>query len=90
MNIEKYLILNKYLLSLFGISDFKELQEKLESAPVGLDTDGRSHFINVLRSSFEGLQKDRLPEEALLKKRGKMGQKRGLRLTLNKKTGDRD
>ena len=30
MNIEKYLVLNKYLLSLFGVSDFKDLQEKLK------------------------------------------------------------
>ena len=28
--IEKYLILNKYLLSLFGVSDFRDLQEKLK------------------------------------------------------------
>jgi len=30
MNIEEYLVLNKYLLSLFGVSDFKDLQEKLK------------------------------------------------------------
>ncbi len=29
MNIEKYLALKKYLLSLFGVSDFRDLQEKL-------------------------------------------------------------
>ena len=27
MNIEKYLVLNKYLLSLLGVSDFKDLKE---------------------------------------------------------------
>jgi len=27
MMIEKYLILNKYLLSLFGVNDFRDLQE---------------------------------------------------------------
>lgn len=48
MNIEKYLVLNKYLLSLFGVSDFRDLQEKLKDAPVGVDSDGRSYFINVL------------------------------------------
>ncbi len=53
MNIEKYLILNKYLLSLFGVSDFRDLQEKLKDAPVGVNSDGRSNFVNVLRSSFE-------------------------------------
>ena len=67
MNIEKYLLLNKYLLSLFGVSDFRELQEKLRDAPVGVDSDGRSHFINVLRSSFENLQKDKLPEDILFR-----------------------
>lgn len=66
MNIEKYLILNKYLLSLFGVSDFKDLQEKLKDAPVTVDSDGRSYFINILRSSFEGLRKDLLSEETLL------------------------
>lgn len=67
MNIEKYLVLYKYLLSLFGIGDFRDLQEKLKDAPVGVDSDGRSHFVNILRSSFEGLRKDILPQETLLK-----------------------
>ena len=67
MNIEKYLVLNKYLLSLFGVSDFKDLQEKLKDAPVTVDSDGRSYFVNILRSSFEGLRKDILPEETLLR-----------------------
>ncbi|HEX9665865.1 MAG TPA: hypothetical protein VGA95_04820 [Thermodesulfobacteriota bacterium] len=44
MNIEKYLALNKYLLSLFGVDDFKELQENLKDAPVDFDSDGRSHL----------------------------------------------
>ena len=62
MNIEKYLILNNYLLSLFGVSDFRDLQQKLKDAPVGVDSDGRSHFVNALRSSLENLQKDKLPD----------------------------
>jgi len=64
MNIEKYFVLNKYLLSLFGVSDFRDLQEKLKDAPVGVDSDGRSYFINVLRSSFENLKQ---PEDLLLR-----------------------
>lgn len=67
MNIEKYLILNKYLLSLFGVNDIRDLQQKLKDAPVGVDSDGRSHFVNVLRSSLENLQKDKLSEDALLR-----------------------
>ncbi|MHB1664140.1 MAG: DEAD/DEAH box helicase family protein [bacterium] len=51
MEIEKYLVLNKYLLSLFGTSEFKELQEKLKNAPLGNDSDGKSYFINFLYSS---------------------------------------
>ncbi len=56
MKIEKYLILNKYLLSLFGVSEFRDLQEKLKDAPTGVDSDGRSHFVNVLHSSLEELK----------------------------------
>lgn len=66
MTIEKYLVLNKYLLSLFGLSDFKDLQTKMRDAPSGVDSDGRSHFVNILRSSFDGLRKDRLPADDLL------------------------
>ena len=66
MNIEKYLVLNKYLLSLFGAIEFKELQEKLKDVKEGVDSDGRSHFVNVLRS-LEGLQRDKLSEDDLLK-----------------------
>ena len=63
MNIEKYLVLNKYLLSLFGVSDFKDFQEKLKDAQVGVDTNGRSRFINILCSSFEKLK---ISEDTLL------------------------
>lgn len=50
MNIEKYLVLNKYLLSLFGISDIKELLNELKNKSEGVDSDGRSYFVNALRS----------------------------------------
>ena len=62
MNIEKYLVLNKYLLSLFGASDFRDLQVKLRDVSPGADSNGRSYFVNTLRS-LEGL---RLSEGALL------------------------
>jgi hypothetical protein len=64
MNIEKYLVLNKHLLSLFGVDNTKELQGKIKDAPVGTDTDGKTHFSNVLRSSLERLK---LPEDVLLR-----------------------
>jgi hypothetical protein len=52
MKIEKYFILNKYLLSLFGVSDFKDLQQKLKDAQEGIDSDGKTHFVNILISAF--------------------------------------
>jgi len=64
MNIEKHLVLNKYLLFLFGVGDFRDLQEKLKDARVDVDSDGRSNFINVLRSSFENIK---IPEDILLR-----------------------
>jgi superfamily II DNA or RNA helicase len=50
MNIEKYFVLFKYLLNLFGVNDFKGLQERLRNTPEGVDSDGRSYFMNVLKS----------------------------------------
>lgn len=64
MSIEKYLVLNKYLLSLFGVNDFRDLQEKMKDAPVGIDSDGRTHFVNILRSSFDN---KKIPEITLLR-----------------------
>jgi len=55
LKIEKYLILNKYLLSLFGVSDFKDLQIKLRDIKEGTDSDGQSYFVNILLS-LEGLK----------------------------------
>jgi hypothetical protein len=49
MNIEKYLILNKYLLSLFGVRDIRDLLNELKDKSEGTDSDGRSYFVNALR-----------------------------------------
>jgi uncharacterized protein with HEPN domain len=38
------------ILSLFGVGDFKDLQEKLKDAPVDVDIDGRTYFVNILHS----------------------------------------
>jgi len=62
MNIEKYLILNNYLLSLFGVSDIKDLLNELKNKSEGIDSDGRSHFVNALRS----LEKLKIPADTLL------------------------
>ncbi|MEM3845251.1 MAG: hypothetical protein QXU98_06070 [Candidatus Parvarchaeota archaeon] len=63
MNIEKYLILNKYFLSLFGVSKTKDLLSKLKDVKESFDSDGRSYFINTLRG-FENLK---ISEDNLLR-----------------------
>jgi len=55
MKIEKYLVLNKYFLSLFGVNDFKDLQLKLKDIKEEIDNEGHSYFLNVLLS-MEGLK----------------------------------
>ena len=52
MFIEKYFVLNKYFLSLFGAKDFSDIAEKLKNAEWNIDNDGRSYFYNVLFSAF--------------------------------------
>lgn len=63
MNIEKYLVLNKYLLSLFGYSEAKELFNKLRDINEGVDSDGRSYFVNALR----GIENLKILKDALLR-----------------------
>jgi hypothetical protein len=46
--LEKYLVLNKYFLNLFGFSEFDELREKLKDTQEGFDAIGRSYFVDVL------------------------------------------
>jgi len=62
MNIEKYLILNKYLLSLFGVRDIRDLLNELKNKSEGIDSDGRSYFVNAL----QGIEKLKIPSEALV------------------------
>ena len=47
MNIEKYLVLNKYLLSLLGVSEFKDLQDKLK------DVNDKDNYLEVLLIYFD-------------------------------------
>ncbi|MDD5689829.1 MAG: restriction endonuclease subunit R, partial [Caldisericia bacterium] len=46
MNIEKYLVLNKYLLSLLGVSEFKDLQDKMK------DVNDKDNYLEVLLIYF--------------------------------------
>jgi len=62
MPIEKYLVLNKYLLSQFGVSDIKDLLDDLKDKNEGIDSDGRSYFVKSL-IGLDGLQ---LSRDALL------------------------
>ncbi len=63
MGIEKYLVLNKYLLSLFGVKDIRDLLNKLKDKKEGIDSDGRSYFVNALIGS----QNLNIPYDTLLK-----------------------
>ncbi len=63
MKIEKYLILNKYFLSLFGVRDFRDLQLKLKDTKEGTDSDGKTHFVNALI----GLAKLKINKDDLLR-----------------------
>jgi len=53
--IEKYLVLNKYMLSLFGVNEFRDLQLKLRDVQEGTDNNNRSYFVNTLMA-LEGLK----------------------------------
>jgi len=48
MQLEKYLVLNKYFLNIFGFNDFSELREKLKDTEESYDSEGRSYFVDVL------------------------------------------
>lgn len=48
MRLEKYLVLNKYLLSLFGATSISDLREELKNKKEGFDNDGRSFFVDTL------------------------------------------
>jgi len=48
MRLEKYLILNKYLLSLFGAESISNLREELKNKKEGFDNDGKSFLVDVL------------------------------------------
>jgi len=48
MKLEKYFILNKYLLSLVGYSSFSELRNIIKDREVGFENDGKSYFLSAL------------------------------------------
>jgi len=57
MSIEKYLVLNKYMLSLLGVDDFKDLQDVFKNAPLGVDLNsGKTHFRELLENAFQGIK----------------------------------
>jgi len=57
MSIEKYLVLNKYMLSLLGVDDFKDLQDVFKNAPLGVDLNsGKTHFRELLENAFQRIK----------------------------------
>jgi len=48
VKLEKYFILNKYLLFLFGYSSFSELRNVIKDREVGFENDGKSYFLSAL------------------------------------------
>ena len=48
MKLEKYLVLNKYLLSLFGANSISDLRKELRNKPEGFENNGRSDFMSSL------------------------------------------
>jgi len=46
--LERYLVLNKYFLNLFGFNKFSDLKEKLKDAGESSDPNGRSYFVDAL------------------------------------------
>jgi len=63
MKLEKYFILNKYLLSLFGYSSFSELRNVIKDREVGFENDGKSYFLSALM----GMQDMKISSEELTK-----------------------
>lgn len=48
MNLEKHLILNKFLLHLVGYSEFDQLREDFNQTPEGFDAAGNSYVLHAL------------------------------------------
>jgi len=63
-NIEKHLVINKYLLSLFGVTEFKSMQSELANTQTEIDSEGRTHFSRRI-NSFSRINREKLPEEKL-------------------------
>lgn len=63
MHLEKYLVLNKYLLSLFGADNISDLREKLKDTKEGFDEGGKSYFADFLL----GLENLKIPPEDILR-----------------------
>jgi hypothetical protein len=63
MKLENCLVLNKYLLNLFGFDSFDDFREKLKDQKEGFDNEGKSYFIDVI-IGFPNLK---IPQDVLLK-----------------------
>ena len=50
--LENYLVLNKYMYSLFGKTNFQSIRSLLKSQPEGLNEQGRYFFTDALKSNI--------------------------------------
>ncbi|BBL63941.1 hypothetical protein [Methanosarcina mazei] len=48
--LDDHLVLNSYMLNLFGMKNFKELKEILKQTEEGFDEEGRSYMFHALYS----------------------------------------
>jgi len=62
MNLERSLVLNRYLHSLFGAERFDELRRALKEQEEGTGPDGRSRFFHVL-AGRSGLNPSSCPQK---------------------------
>ena len=70
MRIEKYLILNRYLLSLFGVEKIEEIQEQLKHASYGPNQNGETYYASILASILaSNLKKKNISKDKLLKEK---------------------
>lgn len=66
IKIEKHLVLYKYILSLFGVSEFEELQKELSEINTFIQSDGTTSFYKRI-VTLPGIKTDKIQEENLLR-----------------------
>lgn len=60
MNLEKYIILDKFILSLFGFNDFNTIRNNLKNKPEGFNNYGYSDFIECFITKENSFSRKKL------------------------------